>query len=80
MPLFPSITTRQRPTRSATRPVLRSSFAVIELTPRRPRGKHSLTDPLRHLKSIGCRDRRRRLRQSRVRVYKAECFSIGGWR
>jgi hypothetical protein len=53
---------------------------VIQLTPRRPRGEHSLTDHLRYLKSISCRDRRRRLRQSRVRVYKAEYFSVGGWR
>ena len=55
---------------------------MFQFTPRRPRGKHSLTSHhrLKYLKSIGCRDRRGRLRLFRVRVYKVKHFGIRRWR
>jgi hypothetical protein len=82
MPLFPVHyhKTKTDPVAPRVRS-LRRSFAVIQLTPRRPRGKHSLTNHrLKYLKSIGCRNRRRRLRPFSVRVYKVERLGIGGWR
>jgi hypothetical protein len=61
---------------------------LIQITPRRLGRKYSLTNqPFTYLKSIGCPDRRGRLRQFSVRLHpfsvglnKVEHFSIGGWR
>jgi hypothetical protein len=54
---------------------------MVQLTPRRPGGKHYLTNHwVKYLKSIGCHEHRRRLRLFSVRVYKVERFGAGGTR
>jgi hypothetical protein len=48
---------------------------VIRSTPRRSRGKRSLSNQ----RSIGCRDRQR-VQMLHMRVCKVDRFGIGGWR